>query len=318
MVIFSYEEDGYAHLFAYIPDQMPLTRLTSGDWDDITPCARARREKIAFASNRSGFWDLYLLDLSSGDVTQLTDTPEYEGAPTWSPDGSFMAFETYEDDNLKIVVGPANDPLDNAIRLTNSPASDHSPAWAPDGRHIAFISDGEVILADLDKTDGSRFQNLSNTELASESHPVWSPDGKQLAWASSATTLGRSGIYVWDATKNDPGDLGRRWKLARLECLRAIRSSPPCLRQTVPISRSIPRMENCSSPGRLSLRHPARIDLGKPGSCRVTCPQTFQQAANLTPAPLWAPMGEPVSEGTSSRWSLVDLEGVQAPYPQIA
>src|SRR5918996_4831623 len=37
IVIFSFEEDGYAHLFAYIPEQMPLTRLTSGDWDDTTP-----------------------------------------------------------------------------------------------------------------------------------------------------------------------------------------------------------------------------------------------------------------------------------------
>src|SRR5512134_2816208 len=62
IVIFSYEEDGYAHLFAYIPDEMPLTRLTYGDWDDITPSPSPDGEKIAFASNRAGFWDLYLLD----------------------------------------------------------------------------------------------------------------------------------------------------------------------------------------------------------------------------------------------------------------
>ena len=104
-MIFSYEEDGYAHLFAYIPEKLPLTRLTSGDWDDITPSPSPDGEKIAFASNRSGFWDLYLLDLASGEITQLTDTPEYEGAPTWSPDGAFMAFESYVDENLEIVVG---------------------------------------------------------------------------------------------------------------------------------------------------------------------------------------------------------------------
>src|SRR5512145_1292016 len=49
MIIFSYEEDGYAHLFAYIPEQMPLMRLTSGDWDDITPAASPDGEKLAFA-----------------------------------------------------------------------------------------------------------------------------------------------------------------------------------------------------------------------------------------------------------------------------
>src|ERR1043165_1843974 len=128
VVIFSYEEDGYAHFFAYIPGQMPLTRITSGDWDDITPSPSPNGEKIAFASNRNGFWDLCLLDLKSGDVTQLTDTPQYEGGATWSPDGSFLAFESYDDDNLNIVVGPADDPLNGAIRLTTSTASDHSPA----------------------------------------------------------------------------------------------------------------------------------------------------------------------------------------------
>ncbi len=111
VVIFSYEEDGYAHLFAYIPDKMSLTRITAGDWDDITPASSLNGEKIAFSSNRNGFWDLYLLDLSSGEVTQLTHTPQYEGAPTWSPDGSFLAFESYDEDNLNIVVGPANDPI---------------------------------------------------------------------------------------------------------------------------------------------------------------------------------------------------------------
>src|SRR5690606_2550070 len=91
-ILFSFVEDGYAHLFAYIPGQMPITRLTNGAWDDIAPAASPDGKQVAFASNRNGFWDLYLMDLSSGEVTQLTDTPEYEGAPTWSPDSTFLAY----------------------------------------------------------------------------------------------------------------------------------------------------------------------------------------------------------------------------------
>ena len=45
MVIFSFEENGNAHLFAYIPDKLPLTRLTSGNWSDITPAAQPRWKK---------------------------------------------------------------------------------------------------------------------------------------------------------------------------------------------------------------------------------------------------------------------------------
>ena len=114
------------------------------------------------------------------------------------------------------------------VYLTTSPASDHSPAWAPDGRHIAFIStqngNSEVILADLDRTDNSRFQNLSNTELASESHPVWSPDGRRLAWASSSQSVGRSGIYVWDSSKTSRGH-GSAMETGPRGTSRAIKSS---------------------------------------------------------------------------------------------
>ncbi len=315
-VIFSYEEDGYAHLFAYIQEKMPLTRITSGDWDDITPAPSPDGEKIAFASNRNGFWDLYLLDLSSGDVTQLTDTPQYEGAPTWSPDGSFMAFESYENDNLNIVVGPANDPLKDAIRLTTSSSSDHSPAWAPDGRHIAFISDGEVMLADLDQTDGNRFQNLSNTELASESHPVWSPDGKRLAWASSSQSMGRSGIYTWDSAKKLPaiwiGDgTWPAWSPSGDQIITMLAAPNETYLTIYSVDgKLLQALTPFPAP---TLHGLAWSNLIMPDKL----PNEFQQAADLTPAPLWAANGEPVSEGASNRWSLVDLKGVQAPYPQL-
>lgn len=316
LLIFSYDEDGYAHLFAYIPDRMPLTRITYGDWDDITPSPSPDGEKLVFASNRGGFWDLYLLDLSSGDVTQLTDTPEYEGAPTWSPDGSFIAFEAYENENLNIFVGPANDPLNDFVRLTVSSASDHSPAWAPDGRHIAFISDGEVILADLDKTDNGRFQNLSNTELASESHPVWSPDGQRLAWASASQTVGRSGIYVWDSRKDVPASWIQdgnwpAWNTAGDQILTTFASPNGTYLTTYsPDGRLLQALTPFPAP---ILRGLIWANLVLPDEL----PDTLQRPAELTPAPLWAADGEPISEGVSNRWSLVDLEEVRAPYPQL-
>ena len=36
-VLLSLEENGHAHLFLYIPQKLPLTRLTHGEWDDTSP-----------------------------------------------------------------------------------------------------------------------------------------------------------------------------------------------------------------------------------------------------------------------------------------
>ena len=314
MVIFSFEENGNAHLFAYIPDKLPLTRLTSGNWSDITPSPSPDGKKLAFASNRNGHWDLYSMDLETGDITQLTDTPEYEGSPTWSPDGTFIAYEAYLDDNLEIMVGPADDPTNKAIHLTRSPATDHSPSWGPSGRQIAFISNGDVILADLDKTEDARFQNLSNTPLASESHPVWSPDGKQLAWASSAQDIGQSGIYVWDSTQNVPahwvgeGD----WPAWNTHGEQIITTVPAPNATYLTIYALDGTLLQALTPFPSQLRGLTWANLiADPLS------KEFKQAANLTPAPLWTAKGKPITEGASGRWSLVDLKDVQAPYPQL-
>ena len=206
LIVLALDEGSNTHLFAYQPQAasgsgLPLSRLTTGPWDDITPAISPDGKSVAFASNRNGYWDLYLLDLSGGQVSRLTDTTEYEAAPSWSPDGLWLAYETYHDENLEILIRPMTE-AGESIRLTNNPAADHSPAWSPGGRTIAFVSDrsgeNEIWLADLDKNEAERYQNLSNNPGGKDSRPDWSPDGSKLAWAGE--TDGFHNLYVWDDT----------------------------------------------------------------------------------------------------------------------
>ncbi|MCK5430981.1 MAG: PD40 domain-containing protein, partial [Anaerolineales bacterium] len=95
----SIDEGGYKHLFAYHPQTLPFTRLTFGSWDDINPSISPSGTQLAFASNRNGYWDIYVLNLTTGATIQVTDTPEYDGAPSWSPDSNWLVYESYTTPN---------------------------------------------------------------------------------------------------------------------------------------------------------------------------------------------------------------------------
>lgn len=204
VMILSMRDGYYIHLFAYHPLYLPLSRLTNQTWDDITPALSPDGQKIAYSSRQNGYWDIYILDLVSGQQTRVTDTPEYEASPTWSPDGLWIAFEKYNGVSLDIYLQSLIDPYENPIQLTDDPAIDRSPAWSPKGREIAFVStrtgEEEIWLARLDQID-DRFINLSKTTQARERYPVWSSNGSYLAWASNHA--GDRQLFVWDPVLPD-------------------------------------------------------------------------------------------------------------------
>ena len=217
-VILAMRDGIYFHLFAYHPLYLPLTRLTAGSWDDTSPAISPDGKKIAYASRRNGYWDIYILNIETNQTAQFTDTPDYDGSPTWSPDGQWIAYESYLDNNLEILIKSVNNPSQAPIRLTNSPGIDSSPNWSPLGRDIAFISDRsgepEIWIAHLDQAD-NRFLQVSNNPDGNDISPRWSPDGSRLAWVSEnkdqnnivvkniqnlaepIKTLGAGDVFTW-------------------------------------------------------------------------------------------------------------------------
>lgn len=306
------------HLFAYHAATQPLVQLTTGEWQDISPAASPDGAEVAFASNRSGQWDLYTLNLATGKITQITNTPAYEAYPSWSPDGLWLTFETYIENNLDIYVAPlAGD--QPAIALTSGTSADYTPAWSPSGRQIAFISDRsgepEVWVANLDKPGEDQFLNLSRDPLSIDSYPTWSPDGSQLAWASNREGLRQIKQRAADAESNLTHLVGSGdwpvWSPDGSEILTRL----PAPNQSYLISYLADQPGMVNSPSSLSLGPLLGLTWVE-DRLPDPLPAPLRTAASSSASPLYE-LTLDTSGGLGDRRGLVDLEGVEAPYPQL-
>ncbi len=319
VIILSMRDGNFDHLFAYHPLHLPLTRLTNNTWDDITPSANPDGSKLAYASRRNGYWDIYVLDLSDNSLSRVTDTPEYDASPTWSPDGQWLAYESSTDGNLNLYVRSFADPSQPPVQLTDSPGADTSPSWSPTGREIAFVSDRsgdmDIWIARLNETEG-RFTNVSHDNQAQDGHPSWSPDGRFLAWASEKD--GVSTLLVWDSQNPSSPPL------------RAGNGDMPIWRPDGRVLLTTAHLPNESAlegyvPDNAALLYPLSplpgqvegMDWKSGRLPELITRLPLPPDAASPSAPLWQPSltTGPVPPG--GRFGIVPLEDVTAPYPYL-
>ncbi len=158
----------------------------------------AAPQKLAFASDRSGNGDIFILD-GRGRLTNLTRSPGGEWSPRWSPDGRRLAFTGHAAGQADIWLMAADGAQPR--NLTANPAWDYSPAWSPDGRQIVFVSerDGDAELFTQTIVGGPARQLTRNTWP--DKLPSWSPGGNSIAFA--AIINGREQIYRLDIDAPD-------------------------------------------------------------------------------------------------------------------
>ena len=314
MIVLALNEAGYSHLFAYQQFGLPFTRLTSGPWDDITPALSPDGRWVAFASNRSGPWDLYMLDLHSGDLSRLTNTPQYDAAPSWSPDGNLLAYESYDQD-LEILIRSVFDDQ-TLINLSEHPAADYQPAWSPQGRQLAFISnrsgEPEVWLADFDNFGEGHFANLSLSTDMQEAHPAWSPDGSALVWA--ALQDGTHSLYLWE-TDQTPRYIASGdwpiWSPDGIEILTTLDAPNQTLLTAYQSADALLALPPIVLPGSNSGLTWGSLPLPNP------LPQNMLQIAQETPAAPWFSTAGSKPDVPDGRDYLVQLSNVKAPYAQL-
>lgn len=87
----------------------------------------------------SGNQELFVMEISSGTVTRITDTPALESNPAWSPDGSDIAFISEEGSEGSALHAMKVTDLVQTELVSQDVSSVGGLAWSPDGKRIVFV-----------------------------------------------------------------------------------------------------------------------------------------------------------------------------------
>jgi Tol biopolymer transport system component len=160
-------------------DGMDLRRLTRSPWHEFDPSLSPDGRLIAYRSEPNDYPELWLMNADGSGQRRLT---EDGGFPTWSSDGSMIAYAPGGGPLGKSSIAIMNPDGSGQRRLPGTDYGEY-PSWSPDGKRIAFSSNlsGHALMAIVD-VDGSRVVDLSS--VGEGGKVAWSPDGRSILFQS--------------------------------------------------------------------------------------------------------------------------------------
>jgi len=158
--------------------------------------------------------DIWLADPDGSDVRRLTNGPETEHGPIWSPDGTRLAYLVNDERGTSDLVHSDAAGGDRIVVASGLQEPSVLPqAWSPDGTRLVYSSPGDdgtprVFVA---QADGSGTIQVGDPTLMAKD-PAWSPDGRSITFQGGSATEApvdpsdppKRGIYVMDADGSDP------------------------------------------------------------------------------------------------------------------
>ncbi|MCW8925965.1 MAG: Tol-Pal system beta propeller repeat protein TolB [Xanthomonadales bacterium] len=170
-------------------------RVADAIYEKLTGVPGAFSTRIAYISARGdgddANYQLYVADADGFNPQAIVGSPEPLLSPSWSPDGSQLAYVSFEKGNSAIYI---QDVATGQRELISSGKGiNGAPAFSPDGRSLAltlsYTGNPEIYIRDM--ASGQKRQLTQHWSIDTE--PVWSPDGDWIYFTSDRG--GRPQIY---------------------------------------------------------------------------------------------------------------------------
>jgi len=169
--------------------------------------------RIAFSAQKNGYTDLWVLDVESGEVRQVTDDAYADLHPAWAPDGSGIAEVTdrfgadleqleFPDYGLAMVDPETGERTEIAAF---EEANHLNPQWGPGGRDLFFLSDqnGVTNVYRLDRQE-DRIYQITNVQTGVSGISPLSPALTVAGGTGAAAfTVHGKGSFVFDVYRMD-------------------------------------------------------------------------------------------------------------------
>ncbi|MBN2380801.1 PD40 domain-containing protein [candidate division WOR-3 bacterium] len=209
------DNDGAHDIFVLKLPSKDTVRITNTSGNNVENVwiDWSTEDMIAYASNREAArdYEVYIYDFVERKETRLTNNDYFDGYPTFSPNGRFVAFSSER---------PTKDPDDrpqreiyfidlatgSEERLTKTPESELDLSWSPDGTRIAFAkSVSGFYQIFVYYIESKETKQLTDVQFSNSRFPKWTPDAQRIIFSSNrgdtenAGDKRRNSIYVMNA-----------------------------------------------------------------------------------------------------------------------